>query len=344
MLNKIKNNIETHLKKYAANIDRTFALRGISPLLSQSIKEFILRKGKRIRPILFVIGYLGFAKKAAKNLYTGALSLELLHNFMLIHDDIIDNSKLRRGRPAMHIMLENAIKSNKKRRFDGKDLAIVLGDVLYAMGIKTFLAIKESPLRKAKAMEKFAESTIKTGGGEFAELLFGFKDISQIKKEQIYKIYDLKTSDYTFSAPLAMGAVLAGANTAEVNKLIKYGIYMGRAFQINDDMLDLFGEESEIGKSSLTDLKESKKTLVLWYAYRKTSQKNKKYIQGILSKDNPNIRDLKRIRKIIKTCGAVEFIKKESDQLLSNGKKIAASLKMRPEYKNLLLNFSEKFQ
>ena len=100
MILNIKNRIEKELRKYIVEVNKTYDLSGISPLLYQRIKEFILRDGKRIRPILFCIGYLGFADKAAPGLYRSAVSIELLHDFMLIHDDIIDKSHLRRSKPS----------------------------------------------------------------------------------------------------------------------------------------------------------------------------------------------------------------------------------------------------
>ena len=107
MLSKIQNKIEQNLIAYLKELNKQHSLSKISPILFKNISGFILRKGKRLRPALFVIGYLGFAKKEAPNLYTGALSLELLHDFMLVHDDIIDRADLRRGKPSMHNMLNH---------------------------------------------------------------------------------------------------------------------------------------------------------------------------------------------------------------------------------------------
>ncbi len=141
---KIKNRIEQKLKKFIASLDRYYGLSKISLPLFHAIKEFSLRKGKRVRPTLFIIGYLGFTKKIAVGLYTSALSIELLHDFMLVHDDIIDKSDTRRGKPSMHKLFDKYLSGHKDNKFNGEDLAIVAGDVMYAMGINAFLNIQEN--------------------------------------------------------------------------------------------------------------------------------------------------------------------------------------------------------
>lgn len=343
MIQRIKNKIERRLFGYARNIDKEFALNKISPLLSKSIRNFLTRQGKRIRPTLFIVSYLGYTKKPARNLYACAISLELLHNFMLIHDDIIDNADLRKGLPSMHRMLDGYLKGYKKAKFKGTDLAIVIGDIVYAMAINTFLSIQENFKRKEMALKKFTEAALYTGSGEFVELLCGLKDIRKITKNDIYKIYDLKTAHYTFCSPLVIGAILAGAKSQEINKLTRYGLYLGRAFQVRDDILDMFSKESEIGKPALTDLREAKKTLLLWYAFKKTTLRNKSYIARTLSKNNVTRFDLIKIRGIVRESGALDYAKQEISFLLKQAQKISASLTMRYEYKRTLDIFSEEY-
>ena len=250
------------LHRLSGKLDELYSLSRISPLLFKTIKDYILRKGKRVRPTLFIIGYLGFKKNPAPGLYASALSLELLHDFLLAHDDIIDKSDVRRGKPSMHRVLSDYLRKYKNIKFGGEDLTIAAADIMYAMAIHTFLFIKENRQRKEKALRKLIEAAIDTGSGEFAELLYGIKDIKNLNKQDIYRIYDLKTAYYTFSCPLSAGAILAGAKKQQTDLLYNYGIYLGRAFQIKDDILGIFGNENKIGKSTLTDLREGKKTLL----------------------------------------------------------------------------------
>jgi len=340
MLFKIKNRIEKELKLSALRLNKQYALDKLSPLLFNSIKEFILRPGKRVRPTLFVIGYLGFSKKIASGLYESALSIELLHDFMLVHDDIIDKSDTRRGRPSMHKMLNNFLSRYKTGKFSGEDLAIVAGDVLYAMGLDTFLSIDENKERKEKALKQLIEAALYTGGGEFIELIYGLKPIEKITKEDIYKIYDYKTATYTFAAPLAIGSILGGAGETQSAKLFQYGIQLGRAFQIKDDVLGMFADEKKIGKSTLTDLQESKKTILIWHAYNNSGGKNKLLIKRTLAEEKIGLKELSLMRKLIIASGSLEYARSEVAGSLSKAQKILASSTIKPQYKASLEKYS----
>jgi geranylgeranyl diphosphate synthase type I len=343
MFNAVKNRLEKELKRFLLDIDKIYCVSKISPLLFKSIENFVLREGKRIRPLLFCVGYLGFAKKVAKNLYRSALSLELLHDFMLVHDDIIDKSDTRRGKPSMHKILDLYLKKDYKNiKFNGQDLAIVVGDVIYAIAFHAFLSIKEDPMRKDQALRKFVEAAFYTGAGEFIELLYGKEDLEKIKKDYIYKIYDLKTAYYSFAYPLAIGAILAGANKAESDKLFQYGIYLGRAFQIKDDILGLFSEESKIGKSNLSDLQEAKKTILILYAYNNSNNSNKALIRRIFTKKKIDKNDLLKIREIITKTGALDKAKREISRLHSKTENIISSSMISPRYKKILNNYSKE--
>jgi len=342
MFLETKNRIESELAIYIRQINRLHNLSRLSPVLFSHIKEFISRKGKRIRPILFTVGYLGYAKKPAFGLYRSALSIELLHDFMLIHDDIIDKSDTRRGKPSMHIMLRKYLGKKRDLKFTGEDLAIVIGDVLYAMALDAFLCVKEKPLHKEAALKKLIEAAFSTGCGEFIELLYSAKGIHEIKKEDIYRIYDLKTANYTFASPLAIGATLAGANDKEVKRLFQYGLYLGRAFQIQDDILGIFSEEKEIGKSNLTDLQEAKKTVLIWYAFAHSDSSGKNQIKKILSKKNVDKLDLLKMRGIISKSGALDYARQEINLLLNKAKTLNNSSSMKQGSKKSLYIFSQQ--
>ncbi|MFH1398264.1 MAG: polyprenyl synthetase family protein [Candidatus Omnitrophota bacterium] len=342
MLIKIKSRIEKEIPAYLNRLNKACRLSRASPLLFNTIREFVSRSGKRIRPMLFIISYLGFTKKCAPGLYSSALSIEFLHDYMLVHDDIIDKSDTRRGKPAMHKVLDDYLKKYKGIKFNGQDLAIVAGDVIYAISLHSFLSIKENPLRKETALKKFIQATIYTGSGEFIELVYGTKNIKDISKEEIFRVYDYKTACYTFATPLAVGAILAGAGKSESDRLFSYGIYLGRAFQIKDDILGMFGHESKIGKSMFTDLKEAKKTILIWYAYNNSGSIIKKEIQKILTKPDAGKNDLLRMRDIMTRSGALESAKNEVLQLIEISKQELARSKMSIKYKSSLDSYSRR--
>lgn len=342
MISKIKNQIEKELHTYLLDMDREYSLSRISPVLYNNIREFISREGKRLRPVLFVIGYLGFAKKIASGLYRSAVSIELLHDFMLVHDDIIDKSNVRRGKPSMHALLNRCLIGRKNIKFTGEDLTIVAGDVMFALGMHAFLSIKEEKERKEKALKKLIEAAIYTGSGEFIELLYGIKNIDKITKEDIYKTYDYKTANYTFASPLAIGATLSGAGESQIKTLFKYGICLGRAFQIKDDIIGMFGTEKKIGKSIFTDLSEAKKTILIWHAYHNSDTAGKLAIKKIFSKKTVDKADLLKMRKIIYASGTLEYAQKEIDALINGSDILIKTLQMHPRYQKLLNAYSKE--
>jgi len=340
MLLNIKIRVERELHNYARSLDKTYLLNKLSPALSKNIKEFICRNGKRIRPVLFCIGYCGYSKKNPSGLYRSALSLELLHDFLLIHDDIIDKSAMRRGKPSMHTLLEYNFCKNRKNKFSGQDLAIVTGDIIYCLALDAFLSIKEDGLRKEKALKKLIATTIHTAAGEFIELILGNKPIEKVTRSDIYEIYDYKTANYTFASPLAIGATLAGAKISQVKKLYSFGMLLGRAFQIKDDIIGIFGKESLTGKSNTTDIKEAKRTLLIWRAFDQANKKDKLAIKTILNGSCVKKARLTKIRRIIIETGALDYAKNQIKYLYSKAVGQINSLKMKKNYKRSLGSFA----
>jgi len=342
MFLKIKIRLEKELSSYIRATDRLYSLNKLSPILFKSIKEFILRDGKRVRPILFCISYRGYAKKVPPRFYRSALSLELLHDFLLVHDDIIDKSPIRRGKPSMHSLLKAYLGQKKEAKFSGEDLAIVAGDVIYALALDAFLAVSEDPLRKEAAMRQLIQTTLYTAGGEFIELLLGTRPIEKVSRQDIYKIYDYKTANYTFASPLTIGATLAGAKTNQIKKLHSYGMLLGRAFQIKDDIIGIFGKEKETGKSNLTDIKEAKRTLLLWYAFSHADKKDKLALKKLLEAKFLKHSGLIKIRKIIAGSGARAFAQNQIEYLSAKALEQIDGLNMDKRYKQALADFSQK--
>jgi len=342
MIDDMKNKIDQELDSFLKYIDKKFALRSISPLLYAHIKEYVLRDGKRARPILFLTGYLGYAKKQAPKLYTSALAIEFIHDFMLIHDDIIDKSNQRRGKPSSHFIFNRYLSRFKECKFTGEDLSLVVGDIMHAISIEAFMSIKEKPQRKEKALGELVKAATLTGAGQFIELLSGIIKLDDLKKNDVYKIYDYKTARYTFASPLVVGATLAGASPKEINTLFNYGLHLGRAFQIKDDILGVFGKQKEIGKSVLCDIQEAKRTLLIWYTYQKGSLKQRKFIQSIFNKSRITHKDLKNIQKIMIETGSLLYAKTEIKKLEKRSHQLLQRLHIRKKEKDFLSFYSAK--
>ncbi|MBM3255484.1 MAG: hypothetical protein FJZ08_04210, partial [Candidatus Omnitrophica bacterium] len=175
-----------------------------------------------------------------------------------------------------------------------------------------------------------------TGTGEFIELLCGAKELGRIKKAEIYQVYDFKTAYYSFASPLAIGAILAGAKEKQVDKIFRYGVSLGRAFQIKDDIISIFNTEKSTGKPSLTDLQEGKKTLLVWHAWQNSSEKERSIIKRVFTKRLVDKKDLLTMRRIIRDSGALDSTREEIKTLANEAQNYNSASGIKPKYQNLL--------
>lgn len=338
MLTTIRKNIDKSLAIFVNKIEKDYNLETINPFLFESLKDFILRKGKRIRPLLLILSYQGYTKKSEKisqNIYHASTCIELLHNFMLIHDDIIDCSDLRRNKPTMHRMLQNTVKTDNPEKL-GIDLGIITGDIVYAMAIDAFLSFDETPARMKKALRYFVQTAAFTAMGEFVDTLNGVLPVDKITEYDVFLNYTLKTARYTFDCPLVVGAILGGASDKETKLLSELGLLIGQAFQIQDDIIGVFDTEKNIGKSVLSDLEESKKTLLVCHAYETLTGKDQKNFLKHFSKKKFTYKDLNIIRKIFIEAGSLNYAFNHIKQRLARSEEIIKKLSIKPKYKKLI--------
>ncbi|MDD5070140.1 MAG: polyprenyl synthetase family protein [Candidatus Omnitrophica bacterium] len=318
MYQQIKTKLDQELESFVNQIEKKYSLNKISLILSETLREFLLSGGKRLRPFLLITAFNGFSKKQVPGLYKTALASELLHNFILIHDDIIDNSDLRRQKPSIHEIFRKKISAYKNPRFNEKDLALLAGDILYALAIRTFHSIKVDCRLKQKALLRFTKAGVNTGYGEFKELFWSLETIDKISEKDIYAVYDNKTSLYSFSAPLTSGAILAGAKKGQIDLLHKLGLLLGRAFQIENDIKGLFDKTPGREKNPSDDLMGSKKTLLICKAYKESKTKNKKLIEKTLRKKRIDLTDLFRIQNIVRQTGSLDYAQKKIKDLIND--------------------------
>jgi geranylgeranyl diphosphate synthase type I len=338
MLEHLKKEIDRSLADFLAKIKREYRLHLVNPILYRSIREFSLREGKRIRPLLLLLSYLGYSpagRKLSRATYNASTCIEFLHNFMLIHDDIIDCADLRRARPTMHRLLKKTIDCADANKL-GTDLAIIAGDIVYALAIDAFLSINEKPLRKERALKYFIQTAAFTAMGEFIDTVHGVDTLDHVKERDVFLNYSLKTARYTFDCPLVTGAILAGAPEREVRRLAEFGLLIGQAFQIQDDIIGIFETEKAIGKSVLSDLQERKKTLLAVHAYRTLKGRQRAEFLRIFNKPKVTNADLKAVQKIFLASGSLAYAMSAMRSRYERAEKILHSLTMRDRYRALV--------
>lgn len=335
MLTKMISQIDRSLESFMKRIKVEYKLHLVDPILYDSLKEFILRKGKRIRPILLILSYKGYRKNTARmspSIYYVSTCVELLHNFMLIHDDIIDRSHLRRGKPTMHRLLRHAVKTSDQDKL-GYDLAIIAGDIVYASAFDAFLSIKEDLRRKEKALKYFIQTAVFTAMGEIIDTLHGVKGIQRVTEKDVFLNYSLKTARYTFDCPMVVGAILAGAHPRDIRSLSELGLLVGQAFQIQDDIIGVFDTQKNIGKSILSDIAESKKTLLVCHAYRHLQGAARRKFLHHFNKPRKTYADLVAIRRIFLDGGSLHYSLMEIKKRLERTHHLLTTLSMQKSYR-----------
>ena len=344
MFDKTMNKIDIALGEFIREAGDRMGLEKASSALYSGILEFVTRPGKRIRPVLFAISYKGYCpeKSSGNNgLIKCSLAFELLHDFLLVHDDVIDNSDLRRGKPTLHKVFNKKLKVPADKRI-GSDLAIVAGDIIAALAVEALLSFKAPIERKEKALLEFTRAMSITGLGEFIDIVNNLTPMENIKKKDVLLTYIYKTARYTFEAPLVIGAIFAGTGKAELNKLSLLGTALGQAFQLQDDMLDIFFPISKTGKPVLSDIAESKKTLMAWKTYENLDPSGRKKAAALLSKKEKTQEDLEEFKTLIISSKAGKYCLDLAFSLLDESKLLISKLKMKPCFRDQLLDFVKK--
>jgi len=307
--------------------------------------EYTLRGGKRLRPIFCIYGYKCFSAENIEAIIAASISLELMQSYLLIHDDVMDEDELRRGKPTFHIVcralgerLFGTTSNNKALKF-GENIAIAAGDLLEAYGEEVLV---KSPFKSEyvkKAVAKYAEIVKQVGYGQILDITAGLK--GSVTEDEIMMIHKLKTASYTIEGPLHIGALLAGANDADLQMLSNYGVPLGLAFQIQDDILGLFGSEEKTGKPVGSDIREGKKTLLIFHALKRCTDKEKEVLLKALGNPRITLKEIERIRDIVRETGSLDYSKTLVDELTARAIQAIKDAPFRTEAKEFLTQIAD---
>ena len=255
------------------------------------------KKGKRIRGVLVLLGYKIAGGKDFPAVIDAALALEIFQTSILAQDDIIDKSPTRRGSPSLHIRLGGDHQAISQ--------TICLSDLGIFLSFRLLSSVKIADSLKNKAINFFSQTLMQTVAGEMLDIkLSETKDFSE---EGALKIGLLKTARYTVSGPLILGAILAGGDIKLVKALQKFGDNLGIGFQVQDDIMGVFGEEEVIGKSATSDIAEGKATLMAAFAFNNSNSKDLEFLKQQYGNEKITPEDALKIRTILKDSGALEY-------------------------------------
>jgi geranylgeranyl diphosphate synthase type I len=265
--------------------------------------------GKRIRPALLLLGFEAAGGDGPTTVEGPALALELLHTCALVHDDVIDQAATRRGRASVH---HAAAERHRAAGWSGdadaygRAVAILIGDLAFVLADELFLAAEVPDQELLAAFRWFTTLREEVMVGQYLDLQAATARLTE--RALAIEIATLKSGRYSVARPLEIGARLAGAGEELVTGLRAFGDPLGRAFQLADDLLGVFGDAEETGKSTSSDLAEGKRTLLIAEAVERLDGAELARLEEALGRDDLDAATTAELRELLIACGARDAI------------------------------------
>jgi geranylgeranyl pyrophosphate synthase len=301
-------------------------------MVTDSYLRLLERGGKRLRGSLVMIGYEMCGGTNASMIIQAARAMEMIHAYLLIIDDIQDNSHLRRGQNSVHIDLANYHKTHKLQgESDHFGVSLALNAALSAAHAAQMIManLDVTEQYRLSALSILNRTMVVTSHGQTNDIFNQAQ--RKVSLSSIEQVMNQKTAQYTVLNPLHTGMVLAGAGCEDTDAITGYATELGIAFQIADDILGTFGDQKLLGKSPMSDMKEGKKTLLTHYALKQANHTDAEYLHRVLGKDSLTATEFNRIKEILKSTRAVDYsYKKFMHHITSAHKSLEACKKMWP--------------
>jgi len=242
------------------------------PELYEPVRYILSLGGKRVRPALVILACDLFDGEVASAIIP-AVAIEIFHNFTLLHDDIMDRSELRRGSPTVHVKYN-------------ENVAILSGDV---MSILASRMMNQAPGVVLNVVhEAFTLTAMQVCEGQQMDM--NFEELTSVSEEEYLSMIELKTA-VLIAASLKIGAILGGSSQRDADELYEFGRNLGLAFQLQDDLLDTYGDPAVMGKKQGTDIVDNKKTILMIQALELASKAQKEELLGWLNAKDFNPRE-----------------------------------------------------
>ena len=270
--------------------------------------EHMSRGGKKIRPRVLMDAYEALGGVDERAAIEAACAMELLHMSLVIHDDVIDRDLMRRGemnitgRFASEAMLRGVPRRDAYSW--GEASSILAGDLTLTLAHSLLARLDVHEDTRQAVLDVFDETVFESAAGEHYDVWLSMH-LQRATTQDVLAMIDQKTAAYSFQAPFVLAALLAGAETSLVDELKVISRAIGVIYQLRDDVLGLFGDERDTGKSTLSDLREGKETLLIAYARADTAWAEVESLFGSSSLTNA---DGDRLRRVIEESGALVFV------------------------------------
>jgi geranylgeranyl diphosphate synthase type I len=270
--------------------------------------DILSRGGKRIRGALVMAGYEMCGGTNQAMIVQAARAIEMLHAYILIIDDIQDRAALRRGKPSAHEMLAAY---HRKHHLKGDAMHAGMSLALMAAltgghAAQAILANMDAdPQLRLNAISITNRTMAVTAHGQTLDIMNEL--VESPSAQDIDRVLELKTAQYTIINPLHVGMVLAGAGCEATDAITPYGLHVGKAFQITDDILGLYGDEQELGKVPGDDVREGKGTILTRYALQHTVPLERAFLVKCLGNSKLSAKDFDRFKQIVEDSGALAY-------------------------------------
>lgn len=290
------------------------------PLLDE-LESLVRAGGKRVRPRFCYWGYVAGRGSDDREILRVGASLELLHTFAIIHDDVMDDSSLRRNRVttfrALAELSAEMPHRGDPRRF-GTSAAILTGLLGFVLADRLFLTSGFGPDAISRAAERFDRMRTRAIAGQYLDLLAAHR--GEADESTARRIGELKTAGYTICDPLAIGALCATDDQRVVGMLTAYGAPLGEAFQIRDDVLGALGDPAETGKDRDGDLRQGKHTVLIAKARSLADASQRAVLDQAIGNSDLSAPDAERVRDVIVSTGALGETNALIDELMTRAK------------------------
>jgi len=290
--------------------------------LYEPVRYILSNGGKRFRPALVLLGCDLFGGDYLKAVYP-ALGIEVFHNFTLLHDDLMDNSTVRRNRPTVHIKWD-------------PNTAILSGDVMSILASSLINKVDAGILGPVSSL--FNKTAIEVCEGQMLDMEYALRE--NVSISEYINMIRLKTS-VLIAASLGVGALIAGAAEKESESLYNFGLHLGIAFQLQDDLLDSFGDQNVFGKKIGNDIITNKRTFLLIRAFEKASGHELMELQKYFSGEEFDARE--KIDSVLAVFNKLD-IRKETETKINehhqNALKYLEAINVPVERKEVLMRFS----
>jgi len=309
--------------------------------IADAIESFVLGGGKRLRPAFAYWGYRGAGGVDSDAVVATVAALELVQASALIHDDVMDSSDTRRGEPSVHrrfaLWHRDGAWYGDATGF-GSAVAILLGDLALVWSDELLHTGGLDPATLARGRSVFDEMRTEVTAGQYLDVLSQATGDSSVARAE--KVARYKSAKYTVERPLLLGAALADAPQETVAAYSAYGLPLGEAFQLRDDVLGVFGDPAETGKPSGDDLREGKRTFLVAEALRTADDQDRAVLADRLGDSSLDDHGLDELRDVIVRTGALDRTERRIAELTATALRAIDSVPLDPEAATVLADLT----